>query len=174
MQWSQLKKRVEAHFANSLKGRAELRTTRYHKVHDQMGRAWITIDGKEVINMCTFTYEVALWREASQRQKATGSTDYRDPEHRDGYYLAYAQAEGILKDDAIFARRQFHGSLFTYLNLSIEDILSSPDPIIRAIGMFDRRVGKRRLLAREMQNENPLVARLHCFRVQTETASPSA
>ncbi len=168
MQWSQLKKRIESLFANSVKGRAELRTTRYHKAHDQMGRAWITSDGQEVINICTFAYESELWRESSRIREGSGCTDYRIAENREGYRAAYTEAELILREKAIFNRHAFHASLFSYLNLSIEQILSSPNPMIRAIGMLDRRVGKRRLSAMDMGNENPLVARLHQFRVEAE------
>ncbi len=169
LQWSQLKKRIESLFADSVKGRVELRTTSYHKAPDQMGRAWITIDGQEAINMCTFAYEVTHWREAKKLQQATGCTDYRNPEHRDGYYSAHEEAANMLKDTAVFSQSQFYRSLFAYLNLSIEQIVSSPDPIVRAIGMLDRRLGKRRLAAMEMSDENSLVVRLHSFRVEAES-----
>jgi hypothetical protein len=81
MQWSQLKNRVESLFADSVKGRAELRTTRYHKAHDQMGRAWITFDGQEVMNICTFVHGNELWRESSRIRELSRCTDYRIPEH---------------------------------------------------------------------------------------------
>jgi hypothetical protein len=62
-------------------------------------------------------------------------------------------------------------SLYSYLNLAIQQILSSPDPMIRAIGMLDKRADKRRLLAMQMLDENPLVVRLHRFRLYAEAFS---
>ena len=52
MRWSKLRQRVEAMFAEGVRGRVELRTTRYEKAHDRFGRSWITVDGREVANMC--------------------------------------------------------------------------------------------------------------------------
>ncbi len=170
MKWSQLKQRVEEHFADSVKGRVELRTTRYHKAHDQMGRAWITFDDREVIGMCSFAAEVAHYGEETRLRQASGCTDYCNPEHKVGYRLAYDQAEVILKERAVFSQPEFHRSLFDYLNLSIDRMLSSPDPMIRAVGMLDRRVGNRRLLAMDAAGENPMVAQMFTVRCAAEHA----
>ncbi|NQT88950.1 hypothetical protein HQ560_19435, partial [bacterium] len=51
MKWSKLKSQVEGMFADSVRGRVRLHSTRYRKAHDQDGRAWITIDGREIVNM---------------------------------------------------------------------------------------------------------------------------
>ncbi|MCH2184101.1 MAG: hypothetical protein MK108_19050, partial [Mariniblastus sp.] len=51
MQWSKLRSQVEDLFADSVKGRVRLHSTRYRKMHDQQGRAWLTIDGEEIVNM---------------------------------------------------------------------------------------------------------------------------
>ncbi|MFC7513559.1 hypothetical protein ACFQUU_00930 [Herbaspirillum sp. GCM10030257] len=44
MQWSQLKKSLEASFAESVRGRVEVWATRYRHAHEQAGEAWITFD----------------------------------------------------------------------------------------------------------------------------------
>ena len=53
MRWSKLKKQLEDFICPCLKGRVEFWITNYRKAHDQMGRTYITVDGKEVVNMCT-------------------------------------------------------------------------------------------------------------------------
>lgn len=136
MKWSQLKKRVESLFADAVKGRVALLTTRYHKAHDQMGRGWVTFDGREVINMCSFAYEVARWDEATRLQQERGCTDWRDPEQYAAYRVAIDEAEERIHARGVFARPEFTESLFNYLNLPIEKILTSPDPITRAIGCW--------------------------------------
>ena len=48
MKWSQLKKRIEESFADSVRGRVEVWNTRYRRAHDDAGEAWITIDKQRV------------------------------------------------------------------------------------------------------------------------------
>lgn len=66
MKWSKLKKRLEDFICPSLKGRVEFWITSYRKTHDQVGRAYITVDGKEVINMCTLKKEIAIYGEENE------------------------------------------------------------------------------------------------------------
>jgi len=60
MRWSKLKKQLEDFICPCLRGRVEFWVTNYRKAHDQMGMAYITVDGKEVINMCTIKKEIAV------------------------------------------------------------------------------------------------------------------
>ena len=168
MQWSQLKKRVESLFAVAVKGRVELRTTQYHNAPDLMGRGWITSDGREAANMCSFTHLVSLGREAQRLRKASGCEDYQDPQQCEGYYQAYDQAQATIRAKGVFARYEFHHALLAYLDMSMNAILASPNPLIRAIGMLDRRFGKRRLALMDSAKEHPLVQQLLRFRCEAE------
>jgi hypothetical protein len=56
MQWSKLKRNVESLFADSVRGRVGPPSTRYRTMHDHDGRAWITLDSQEIINM------VHIWK----------------------------------------------------------------------------------------------------------------
>lgn len=47
MRWNKLKRQLEDFICPCLKGRVEFCVTNYRKAHDQMGRAYITVDGKE-------------------------------------------------------------------------------------------------------------------------------
>ncbi|EQB88591.1 hypothetical protein J2Z44_003587 [Clostridium punense] len=50
--WSKTKKRLESFLCDSLKSRVEYFCSNY-RMHDGIGRAYITVDGKEVYSMCT-------------------------------------------------------------------------------------------------------------------------
>jgi len=168
VQWSQLKVRIESLFADSVRGRVELRTTRYRKAYDGMGRGWITLDKKQIINMCDYAFESKKWQEAQALRRASGCVDYLNPEQQRGYYAAWDEAPKMLHAQAVFARWDMTSALFEYLSTPMEEILTSPNPIIRGIGMLDRRVGKSRIATLAMGGEHVLVRRLHAFRCQAE------
>ncbi|MFH2045414.1 MAG: PcfJ domain-containing protein [Pseudomonadota bacterium] len=150
MKWSQLKKRIEGIIAESVRGRVELGSTSYRKSHDQEGRGWILIDKHEIINMCSITYEMELY----QKSRTTNEE--------------YSTIEKKLHEGNLFSQWNWHNSLFSYLNLSINDILTSDNAIIRAIGMIDVRVGKRRLQKIDISEEHDLVKKLYHLRCEAE------
>jgi hypothetical protein len=137
MRWSKLKQQVEARFAEGVRGRVELRTTRYEKAHDRYGRSWITVDGREILNMANFL----VWQAVN---------DERDPARFEagafaGYELPLAMRE--------------------YLKLSIDDAIRSPHPLIRALAVLDRRAGRRRLARIDSASEVPVVRELLALRL---------
>jgi len=168
MKWSQLKARVESLFSDAVKGRVELRLTRYHKANDQLGRGWITIDRAEVVNMCFFKAEQAQYHEAARLQGLRGCTDYRDPNQRAGYLQAHQEATVIRHQNSIFSSHEFQDALYEYLRMSVDDILTSDNPIIRGLGMLDRRVGKARLSKISVADQPEFVRRLFEFRHEAE------
>jgi hypothetical protein len=145
MQWSQLKKRIDERLAESVRGRIELRSTSYRHSHDEEGRGWIAIDQHEILNMATIIFDAEYWGSRDRESKAQE---------------LHAQNR--------FAQWEWHRALFAYLNLSIQDILASENPLIRAIGMLDARVGKRRLKRLDMRHEHDLVQRLYYLRCDAE------
>jgi hypothetical protein len=54
MRWSKLKQLIESAFAEDVRRRVQLWTTRYERAGDRYGRSWITIDGQQVISMCDY------------------------------------------------------------------------------------------------------------------------
>lgn len=52
MRWSKLNQLVEDRMADSLQRRVEVHNARYRHAHDGEGRGWITVDKREVANMC--------------------------------------------------------------------------------------------------------------------------
>lgn len=172
MQWSQLKKRIENTFAESVRDRVQVWTTRYRNSHDQVGESWITIDKERFATMGTQSYYNEYYGTAHRLREERECLNYQDPEQRDGYYRAYDEAEKSTKDKGIFASWEFNHSLFEYLNLPFDEAMTSENPIIRAFVLLDRRFGKRRLLEFDPANEHPLVARLYMFRCAAEGIPP--
>ena len=150
MQWSKLRTQVEAMFADSVQGRVRLQSTGYHKMHDGQGRCWITVDGQEIINMPSW-YEWAL-------RDYVGRPDL--PEEFADYV-------------SLFARGGFRSAMLDYVNLSIDKILASESVLIRAVGMFDRRLGKCKLAALDVDGAHPLVRLFYCVRCEAEGVFPA-
>jgi hypothetical protein len=130
VRWSKLKQRLEANFANSVRGRVELHQTRYHNAHDQAGELWITVDGDKIFTAATFSTEKAVGDLGSEYSKHGMSS-------MDASWRAYRELEqnGVVYVGHLVAR------LKDYLNQSIEQIMASPNPIIRGLGLIDRRFG---------------------------------
>jgi hypothetical protein len=113
-----------------------LRTTRYEKAHDRFGRSWITVDGREVANMSNYL--------PCGNSVADGHPDRFNAGVFAGYDLPLAMRE--------------------YLVLSIDDAIASPNPLIRALAVLDRRVGERRLARIDPASEVPIVRELLALR----------
>ena len=145
MQWSQLRKRVEDLFADSVRGRIRLHETGYHGMHDETGRNWITVDGQEVVNMPQW-YPWIMRDYIGKPDVPRGFADYA----------------------SLFAKGGLNHAMHVYLTLSIDDILNGDNVLVRAIGMLDRRLGKRRLRALELENAHPLVRLFHQLRCEAE------
>ncbi|MDO9264172.1 MAG: hypothetical protein Q7U02_09410 [Desulfosalsimonadaceae bacterium] len=132
-------------------------------MHDHDGRAWITLDGKEIINM------VHIWKwlyEVNKRAAAmAGESDLRKWQSYQQYKEA---AEKELEDESFFTQSHLGGAMHEYQNLSIDQILTSENAVIRALGMLDRRLGVRRLHKIDATSERPLVRATYAFRCQAE------
>jgi hypothetical protein len=144
MMWSKLKRRIEDTFADSLRGRVEIWNTRHRKGFDE---AWITFDKERV---CSLGSDAFFWKAHQEAERLRGERGCADPNQPDqvrGYWSAHSEALETLEDRGDLTRWDVNTALFDYLNMSMDDILDSDRPVIRAVGMLDRRLGKRRLLA---------------------------
>jgi hypothetical protein len=173
MQWSKLKKQVESHFASSVSGRVELRSTRYRESHDREGRAWITLDGEELYDFCTWRTIVSENQLVAGIRAANRTEDFRDPRQRAGYFEASEQAQDINGRQGIHNQYEFYQAVEEFLSLPISAVLASPNLIVRALGMLDSRLGKRRLRGMILASgEHPLIRRLYEFRCSVERVRP--
>jgi len=158
MRWSKLKKRTEALFAPCVRGRVELRATTYRRAADKMGRGYITIDGEEAWN----APDAAWW--AKERDKIAHVAG------RDGLTPPQAQplAWDELAREGVHSLGGFYVALEKFCDGDVEANLRADDVLLRALAMCDRRVGKRRLAAMEVEGEHPLVQRLYELRIEAE------
>ncbi|GIP53252.1 SF0329 family protein [Paenibacillus vini] len=153
IRWSRMKKQLESRLCDSLKGRVSYNNTRYRGTHDQEGRAWVTFDNVIIHDFCTINREYKFNTLAYNIRSENDCLDYRKPEQKDGYWKAYREADQEMINQGIYSQYEFYNAVQDYLNLSIEDGISSEDPIIRAISMFDYRFGRRRLLEIEADTD---------------------
>jgi hypothetical protein len=161
MQWSSLKKKVESFFATSVKGRVELRSTRYRSAHDQVGRGSITVDGKEVWSM--------------------GSTNFWACEYDMIQKIAYEQqlspadaqiiAKTELEKDGILSHWDFYETLENYCNTSIDQSIASENILNQSLAVLDSRIGKRRLEKFNASACHPMVQYFYNLRCQAEGIS---
>lgn len=151
MQWSQLKKRIQAKIAEPVRERFDFGSTCYRKSHDREGRGWISVDKREILDLSTIKFEI----EEYGRGRRDGRPDWETIKQE-------------LHQENLFSQWDLHRSLFEYLNLSIGEIICSGNHIIRAFGMLDSRLGKRRLGSIDISGEHDLVRRLYLLRCEAE------
>jgi len=190
MEWSKLKKQLEDFICPSLKGRVEFWITNYRKAHDQAGRAYITVNGKEVVNMCTIKKEIAIYNAEKELKKSKDIYFEQDVFKQDRMY-EILRTEGFSEDilsqiarnrsisdiahkkvteQCIFSQYDFLEAAERFLNFPIEESLKSDNPIIKALALIDRRVGKRTLnmLKESIKDEGELVRYFFKLRCEAE------
>jgi hypothetical protein len=182
MKWSKQKKLLESLLADSLKGHLEFYVTRYRSgggISNYLERAWITWQGKELVNFATSSW----WNEYAeltiQIERANNVTKpgiYKHPRWwSECSKFSREHAEDLLYKKSSFTCYDFLHASAQYLDLSIDDALQSDDPIIRALAMLDRRVGKRRLAKMELiEAEHPLVRQFYNLRSEAEGLLPTS
>lgn len=168
MQWSQLKKRIEDGFAPAVRGRVQVWNTRYRRAHDDVGEAWITVDKKRVLCSGYYGYRKRFHEEMGAVLQAEEGTQCAMATRGQRELKAWDQTSRNLHEKGVMEPEYFNAILFAYLNLSIPKILASGIPLIRAMGMLDRRFGKRRLQAFDARKAHSLVKLFHEFRCQAE------
>jgi len=142
-QWSKVKKKLEGFICDSLKNRVQFTVTNYRKAHDQLGRAFITVDKKEVLNMCTITSDIAIYKKEREIRKVD-YIRYDVYNERQNYDIG-THAHDMIKSEGIFAQYDFFDAVDEYFKLPIEKSLKSDDMVIKILSLIDRRVGKRTL-----------------------------
>lgn len=158
MRWSKVKKLVENSFADSVKGRVKVYSTHYSLC--TCGRGWITVDKKELVNLCTELSRnkyAAVFHEASNVSCAAHSAvqdENRTPDK--------------LVEDGEFSRFDLHIACFDYLHQSIKDSLESENPLIKSLAVLSTKVGKGKLSEIAKQNLHPLTRALLDFRLEAE------
>ena len=68
--------------------------------------------------------------------------------------------------EGLYSQETYCGYLKEYCSLSIDDIIKSDIVLIRALGMIDRRLGKRRIASINVCEEHEMVKYFHRLRCQ--------
>jgi len=190
MRWSKLKEQLESFICPSLKGRVEFWITSYRKAHDQMGRAYITVDGKEVVNMCTIKKEIAVYY-AEKELKESENFVFNESDFRQDNIYELLRREGFSEDilsriarnrsindiahkkveeQGIFSQYDFLEAVERFLNSPINESLKSDNSLMKTLALIDRRVGKRTLnmLKESIKHECELVRYFYRLRCEAE------
>jgi hypothetical protein len=169
MRWSQLRKQLQERVAPAFADRLDFHVARYRHAHDGPGRAWITLDGSEILEFSDLKFESEYYPLAQDIRELNEATSFNDLSQKDGYYSAYDDARRITSAKANFARWDFTTAAHRFLQMPVNEALLSEEPLLRALAVLDRRIGKPRL--REMakqKSENPVVLRLLRLRCEVE------
>src|SRR5687768_9143814 len=97
MKWSRLKHLIEERLAPSIQARVSLHQARYRRTLEEVGRVWVSIDGREVISFDTSSY---VAKRASLGAEIRAANDLRprgDAGQHPAYLAADAEAEAILR-----------------------------------------------------------------------------
>lgn len=122
IRWSKTRRRFLDDLADSLRGRFDIHATAYTKSSIDIGRDWVTFDGRELYSVAQPYIELKV-----------GGCKITSPVHRygaveDGKEMPLGAAARLLCND-----------------LSIEDGMAHEDQHVRGLAYLSRRTGKRRL-----------------------------
>ncbi len=158
MQWSKIKTRLRALVCDSLRDRIDFHLTTYRTHHNDFGGVckcgdaqdlWITVDGLQVFraSYCKFEHErFLMWKAGIPLS-----------DQHEMMKLAHLQE--------LHRPYDVRTALRNYLDLNPRDALRSPDPILRALAILDRRIGSRTLKQLKVEDEeHSLVRMFYCLR----------
>lgn len=163
MKWSKVKKLVEDSFADSVRGRVRICSTWYQC---RCGRGWITIDGKEIVDLSTH----AAWQKYDAVYHESTKTAWRKhPSVPDEQ-----RTPGHLAEKGEFSRFDLHEACWEYLHSNVHQALSSDNPLLVSLAVLNAKVGKTRLVQLAQEKLHPLSHALLLFRMQAEGLSRPA
>ena len=156
MKWSKLRIRSKENLCDSLKERLDFHVARYRKSHDgDYRRGWISNDGEQLASWSCF--EQLL----SGNLISTDGLNRPNPNSWSG-----EEYNQLMAEIGVYSGTEFMNLLFEYLSLSPHDALKSKIPLLRALAIAERRIGKRTLSTFEICNEeDPLVLALYHLRL---------
>ena len=173
MPWRQVTTALRERLAPGLRDRVALHQARYRYTREEVGRVWLTVDGREVIQFDTSSYVRRRAELAEELRAAGGPRPHGDAGNVTDDHDADDAAVDLLRRAGQYDDYGALADLEAYLSLSIEDALASPSPLVRGLAVLDRRVGKRRLRAlAPHEAEHWLVRELLALRRTVEGIDP--
>lgn len=132
--------------------------TTYKNSAGYLGRAWITWDGEEILNFSNQdTWN--QYRSYSHEQTQTGYITHDTIKLEE-------RTENSLMEKGEFSKYDFANNAFDFLNLNVQDALKSDNPILRALAVVDKRIGKRSLTDLKKIESHPMI--LHLMQLRME------
>lgn len=133
---------IEERWCDKLAGRVQIHMARYTP-DEEVGRMWLVLDKQQIFS----------------------AGDNPSPSRSDWFVQ-----DGCVYFNASCGRGKQEARLPPSLSLPIEEALTSPSVFIRALALFDKRVGKRRLqlMGAGMHHEPLLVQHFYALRCQAE------
>lgn len=180
LRWSKTKALVEKLLNEKLKKRIGIHATSYNVNMGVQRRIWITLDSEEILNASSANFLMEHDKLWGQVKKKTNKPypeclyecypEFVGRVHDMDYSMLILEQRGILNVDRVY------DALVEYPNVGIESALNSENNIIRALAMFDKRVGKRRWQRLVVDSNNhPLVAKFYRIRCVAEgLAAPAS
>jgi hypothetical protein len=169
MRWSKVRKLVEDTFAESVRGRVTVHSTSYRQpgVPFACGctTGWFAVDGEPLVH---FDAHLSYRIHGASYHEATGlGPQWSHPPVPDE-----ARHDGRLIEPGEFSGYDFNEACWTYIHSSLNDSLASTNPIVVALAVLNRKVGKHRLrrLA-ERDDLHPLPRHLLALRLHTAADS---
>lgn len=149
MKWSKLKKLVENSFAENVRGRVRIHSTHYQC---SCGRAWITVNGKELVDLSTMLSGLIYRRVYHEATKTDCMTHPAVPDEN--------RKPGNLIEPGEFSRFDFHEACWDYIHSSVNESLSSNNPLVVSLAVLNAKVGEGRLKRIASQKLHPLTRAL--------------
>lgn len=176
MKWSKVKVLAEDFLCESLKGRVQYQVVVHRKSHDQTSSLRITLDGKEIFRASDIPYEMAVNRRGRELQWEREIEfpweipwpEIEDSEDYKAYHRAHADGVAEVESQEVFHSSEVKSLLFDYIHMPFEEAVSHAHPFVRAVSLFDRRFGKRRLVAMDGKQETGLFKTFYRIRMQAD------
>ena len=157
MRWSKVKQLAEANFSPDLGGRVKLNLTRIRATHDAEQRGTINVDGEVWLNACFFNHAIEFFKQNKNSWNYNPGLDSQ------------------LDQQGLIPGWEFPREVFDYLNVSVDDALSSGKTVKTILAVLDRRVGKRRFREiAETFKDHPVVARFVQLRMDVSEGNRPA
>lgn len=152
MKWSKLRNELKDRLADNLKDRLDYHLTTYKNSSGYLGRAWITWDGKEIMNFSNQD----TWKEYQSYSNKLAETHYISHEA----IKPTERTEGKIMEKGEFSKYDFADNAFRFLNLNIQEAVKSDNPILKALAVVDKRIGRRTLNELNKSETHPIIKKL--------------
>ncbi|MBO0603342.1 hypothetical protein I2483_16870 [Sporosarcina sp. E16_3] len=177
MRWSKLKQMAEGLLCESLKGRVHYQAIVHRKSHDQTSSFRMTFDGKEIGWASDIPYALELTRRSGNLRDERELNpfpwhlhwrEWEQSEDYKAYHCAYEDTETAMIADEVFPAWAVRVLLFDYVHMPFEEAIVHEHPFVRAISLFDKRFGKRRLAEIDTEQESGFYKKFALIRKQAD------